>query len=442
MTFIPRIVIAGTHSGSGKTTVASGVMAALTARGLRVQPFKVGPDFIDPSHHTKICGRVSRNLDPFMMGEEGCTGTFLRASAGADIAVIEGVMGLFDGVDGTDLSSTAHIARILKAPVILVVDAKGMSGSVHALIKGFFSYDPRVVPAGVIFNRIGSPRHRQMIGHSLSVPVIGWIPRKDELEIRSRHLGLYMAGESDELSTAGSIIEESTDLDLLLFHARSAPPVPACLPGIAGTPKKTRIGIARDEAFCFYYQDNLDHLSDAGAELVFFSPIRDPLPDVDGVYLGGGYPELYLPALEGSPCTSDLRNAAARGMPVYAECGGLMYLSRQIQAEKTYTMAGILPADAEMTGRIQALGYVRGEVAAPFQAFPRGLPVTGHEFHYSRILPDRDARYAFCLSRGKGIEDGKDGLVAGNTLGSYTHSYFSRETAASLVACAERFSRE
>jgi cobyrinic acid a,c-diamide synthase len=442
MTSIPRIVIAGTHSGSGKTTVASGLMAALTARGLRVQPFKVGPDFIDPSHHTKICGRVSRNLDPFMMGEEGCLETFLRASEGSDIAVIEGVMGMFDGIDGTDVSSTAHVARILKSPVILVVDAKGMSGSVHAVIKGFFSYDASVVPSGVIFNRVGSPRHRQMIERSLNVPGIGWIPRKGELEIQSRHLGLHMAGESDSLSSAGSIIEQSTDLDSLLSQARSAPLLPGNAPEIPQAPQKAKIGIARDESFCFYYQDNIDHLIEAGAELVFFSPIRDPLPDVDGVYLGGGYPELHLPALEASRCTSDLRNAAARGLPIYAECGGLMYISREIQAEKTYRMAGILPADAEMTGRIQALGYVKGEVTGTCPLLIPNLTVTGHEFHYSRILPDPDSSYAFTLSRGKGIDSGRDGLVAGNALGSYTHTYFSRQTAASLVASAERFSLE
>jgi cobyrinic acid a,c-diamide synthase len=442
MTSTPRVVIAGTHSGSGKTTVASGVMAALTARGLRVQPFKVGPDFIDPSHHTLICGRISRNLDPFMMGEEGCSDTFLRASAGSDVAVIEGVMGMFDGIDGTDVSSTAHVARILKSPVILVVDAKGMSGSVHALIKGFFGYDPSVVPSGVIFNRVGSPRHRQMIERSLNVPGIGWVPRRGELEIQSRHLGLHMAGESDSLFSAGPVIEESTDIDGLLALARSAPSMPSSPQVITRIPKKAKIGIARDEAFCFYYQDNLDHLVEAGAELVFFSPIRDPLPDVDGVYLGGGYPELHLPALESSRCTADLRNAAAHGLPVYAECGGLMYISREIQAEKTYRMAGILPADAEMTARIQALGYVRGKVTGTCPLLASNLQIAGHEFHYSRILPDRDSGYAFTLSRGKGIESGRDGLVAGNALGSYTHSYFSRETAASFVASAERFSRQ
>ncbi len=225
MISIPRIVIAGTHSGCGKTTVASGIMAALTARGLVVQPFKVGPDFIDPSHHTKICGRISRNLDPFMMGEDGCTDTFIRATRGADIAVIEGVMGIYDGVDGSDLASTAHVARILQAPVVLVVDAKGMSRSVHALIDGYHRYDPTLVFSGVIFNRIGSIRHRSMIEPFLALPAFGYIPRTEELALESRHLGLKMAHEAGDMGEFGRIVEESCDLDALVAAASQAPPM-------------------------------------------------------------------------------------------------------------------------------------------------------------------------------------------------------------------------
>ena len=225
MSVIPRIIIAGTHSGCGKTTIASGIMAALTARGMKVQPFKVGPDFIDPSHHTRICGRPSRNLDPFMMGDRGCVETFLRATEGADIAIIEGVMGMYDGVDGSDLASTAHVARILKAPVVLVVDAKGMSRSVHALVDGYRRYDPSISFAGVIFNRIGSPRHRTMIEASLDIPSFGMIPRKEDLVVKSRHLGLMMAHESGAMADFGDIIEEHADLDALIASAASAPPL-------------------------------------------------------------------------------------------------------------------------------------------------------------------------------------------------------------------------
>ncbi|MFA6226745.1 MAG: cobyrinate a,c-diamide synthase [Methanoregula sp.] len=439
---VPRIVIAGTHSGCGKTTIASGIMAALTRRGLKVQPFKVGPDFIDPSHHTRICGRISRNLDPFMMGEQGCIDTFVRATKGADIAVIEGVMGIYDGVDGSDMSSTAHVARILKAPIILVVDAKGMSRSVHALIDGYRRYDPTLALCGVIFNRMGSPRHRSMIESSLAIPSFGYIPRKDELAVESRHLGLRMAHESGNMGEFGEIIEENGDLDALLRAAHQAPPITTTIDaGECELPVNATIGVAFDEAFCFYYQDNLDCLKRAGAELVYFSPLSGSLPDVDAVYLGGGYPELHLAALESSRCRQDLKHAADAGMPVYVECGGLMYLTGEIQSDTTYRMCGILPACAEMTKRIQALGYVKAESIGEHSFLPSGQTVTGHEFHYSRLEPACDARYALRLSRGKGINDGKDGLISGNVLGCYTHAYFTPSFAEALVDSASRFSQ-
>jgi cobyrinic acid a,c-diamide synthase len=442
MTAIPRIVIAGTHSGCGKTTVASGIMAALTARGMKVQPFKIGPDFIDPSHHTKICGRISRNLDPFMMGKDGCIDTFIRATAGADIAVIEGVMGMYDGMDGTDQASTAHAARILDAPVILVVDAKGMSRSVHALIDGYCRYDPALEFSGVIFNRTGSPRHRTMIERSLAVPAFGYVPRKESMSVESRHLGLKMAHESGNMGEFGTIIEESCDLDALMAAARLAPPLEKRLAeNIHDIKGRYKIGIAFDDAFCFYYQDNLDLFSRAGADLIFFSPLNDRLPEVDAVYLGGGYPELHLAGLESSPCTRDLRHAAERGMPLYAECGGLMYLTKEIQADKTYRMCGILPSTAEMTRRIQALGYAKGTGTGKISFLSSSQEVTGHEFHYSRLDPDADARYAISLSRGKGIIAGKDGIFSLNALGCYTHAYFSSEFARKFIEAATLFSK-
>jgi cobyrinic acid a,c-diamide synthase len=442
MRTIPRIIIAGTHSGCGKTTIASGIMAALTARGLIVQPFKVGPDFIDPSHHTRICGRISRNLDPFMMGEEGCIDTFYRTTMGADIAVIEGVMGMFDGIGGTDMCSTAHVARILRSPVILVADVKGMSRSVHALIQGFRTFDPTINFAGVIVNRIGSPRHRDMIESAGTIRSFGWIPRSDDIGLASRHLGLVMAHESDSLKTAGAVIEEYGDLDGIIAAAQSAPLLPVPPPATTPQNLKVRIGIARDSAFCFYYQDNLDHLREAGADLVFFSPLTEHLPDVDAVYFGGGYPELHLPALESSAFTRDLKCAVEQGLPVYAECGGLMYLAREIQADKTYRMAGVLPADAEMTNKIQALGYVKGSIVTDATILPQGTPVTGHEFHYSRLLPDTDARYAMKLTWGQGIDAGNDGLMAGTALASYTHAYFSGPMALGIIETARRYKKE
>lgn len=440
MVRIPRIVIAGTHSGCGKTTVAGGIMAALTARGFVVQPFKVGPDFIDPSHHTRICGRPSRNLDPFMMGEAGCCETFVRASEGADIAVIEGVMGLFDGIDGGDTASTAHVARILGAPVVLVADVKGMSRSVHALTSGFVHYDPSVRIAGVIYNRTGSPRHREMIASSATLPALGWIPRREEISLNSRHLGLLMAHESDSLLAAGALIEEYADTGAIIAAAQTAPALHQDLPEHTDpADPRVKIGIAFDSAFCFYYQDNLDRLRRAGADLIFFSPLTEGLPEVSAIYLGGGYPELHLPALEQSATTTALRHAAKNGLPIYAECGGLMYLTREIQKGRTFRMAGIFPADTVMTTKIQALGYVRGQVTSPGFFLAEAQSVTGHEFHYSRVQPDRDARFIITLSRGKGIGASRDGIITEQAVGTYTHAYFTPALARDIVGAARHY---
>ena len=439
MRTIPRIVIAGTHSGCGKTTVASGIMAALVARGLMVQPFKVGPDFIDPSHHTKICGRASRNLDPFMMGEDGCLETFVRASRGADIAIIEGVMGMYDGLEGSDLASTAHVARILNAPVILVTDVRGTSRSVNALTLGFSQFDLSVNIAGIIHNRTGSRRHQEMIASSAVIPSFGWIPRRDEIVLKSRHLGLVMAHESDMHKAAGQVIEECADVDAIIAAARSAPPLALTNPASPNRLPEIRIGVACDSAFCFYYRDNLDRLRNAGADLVFFSPLLDSIPDVSGIYLGGGYPELHLPALESSEFIKNIRTAVNRGFPVYAECGGLISLTREFAAEKTYRMAGIFPADAEMTKNVQALGYVKGEVTDRHPILSGSQNISGHEFHYSRITPDRDVLYGLRLSRGKGIESSMDGMIVEGAAGTYTHAYFSSKMAGDIVAAAKRY---
>lgn len=428
---VPRIVIAGTHSGCGKTTVASGIMAALVARGLKVQPFKVGPDFIDPTHHTGVCGRSSRNLDPFMMGEDGVRDCFARASAGADIAVIEGVMGLYDGIDGSDCSSTAHVARLLDAPVILVVDVKGMSRSTAALVSGYATYDSRLKIAGVILTKGGSDRHKAMATGDLPVPLLGWLPRSDELAVESRHLGLVMGGEDSRMRLAGSFVEEYCDVDAVIALAREVSPVPVpATKGTRGEPR-VRIAVAADEAFCFYYRDNFDYLRDAGAELVFFSPVHDALPMADAYYFGGGYPELYAAELSVSLCKDALRREAAADMPVFGECGGLMWLSREVMLSDgtRYPMAGLLDADCQMERRFVALDYVTGSVTADTAVFPRGAEFRGHEFHYSRTVPDADVRYAFSLKRGMGVADGRDGLLAGPVTGGYTHMYFGKTMA-------------
>ncbi len=440
---IPRIVIAGTHSGCGKTTIASGLMAALTGLGLRVQPFKTGPDFIDPSHHSAICGRISRNLDPFMMGEAGVIRTFAAASRDADIAVIEGAMGLFDGIDGTDVASTAHVARILRAPVILVVDAGAASRSVHPVVRGFRDFDPRIRITGVIFNRIATKKHREMIATMEQVPALGWVHYQRVNEVESRHLGLIMAHESEGMRAYGRVVRESCDPDAILEVARGAPMLD--LPRIHTIPagkNQAVIGVARDEAFCFYYQDIIDRLSRAGAEIRFFSPMHDTLPEVDAIYIGGGYPELHARELECSRCRHSIHDMAESGMPVYGECGGLMYLSNSISTDREYRMAGILPARAEMTGKIQALGYVKGKYSGNPGLWAGAVALRGHEYHYSQVECDSDARFAIRLVKGDGIADGQDGLTEGNVIGAYTHAYFSEAFCRRFVSAAADFRRD
>jgi cobyrinic acid a,c-diamide synthase len=436
---IPRIVVAGTHSGCGKTTVARGLMRAFRNRGWNVQPFKVGPDFIDPSHHTAITGRISRNLDPFMMGEDGVLRTFLKASKGADIAIIEGVMGMYDGLDGSDAASTAHVMRITRTPAILVVDVRGMSRSAHAVVTGFCSFDRDLDIRGVIFNRVGSPRHHAMIERDPSLPAFGFIPRDTSLTMESRHLGLKMAFEVHEEFPSLDLVGNCCDMEAIIGAAKSAPTLKGEVLPDEWKEERVRIGIAQDAAFCFYYQDNLDALRSAGAVLVPFSSFKDPLPEADAYYFGGGYPELHARALSSSPCRNSLRIAADRGVPIFGECGGLLYLGESVVVDDhEFPMAGILPGSAEMTGRIQALGYSEGIFTdGPLLAVP-GQPIRGHEFHYSVFNTAPDARFSIRLNRGKGIIDGQDGLYARETVGVYTHSYFSARFAAAMVDAALR----
>ncbi|MGC9435371.1 MAG: cobyrinate a,c-diamide synthase [Methanomicrobiales archaeon] len=439
---IPRILVGGTHSGCGKTTVACGLMAALTARGLRVQPFKVGPDFIDPGHHTAICTRPSRNLDPYMMGEGEVRRIFADACRGADVAIIEGVMGLFDGCEGTNCSSSAHVARILESPVLLVVDARGASRSAGAMVRGFVDFDPRIRVAAVVINRVGSFRHRAMIEGALPVPAAGWIPWDRDQSVKSRHLGLEMAHETSGMGRFGELVSKHGDLDRILEIAGSAPPLDGPVAASEAISPSVRIGVARDPAFCFYYQENLDRLRRRGAELVFFSPMTDALPEVDAVYLGGGYPELHARALSGNRCRTDLARAADDGLPVFGECGGLVYLARSIATpEGEYAMAGILPARGEQMDRFEALGYVRAETVASTPLFPAGMAFRGHEFHYSRVDCDPDARFSVCCRRGTGIDGGRDGLTEHAVVAGYTHACFTDELANSIIAAAARHRR-
>lgn len=443
---IPAVLIAGTHSGVGKTTVTLGLMAALRARGLIVQPFKVGPDFIDPSHHTAICGRPSRNLDPFMMGLDGVRRSFCSAVEGADVAVVEGVMGLFDGLDSTEVGSSAQVAKTLGIPVLLVVNVHGMSRSVGAVEAGFSGFDQGVRLAGTILNRVGSERHLKMLLDSLRLPVFGALPRVKEMEMQSRHLGLVMGFEKEHDQKAlAELLENHAAIDEILKLRASAP----CQTREtkAGTNKSVRIGVAQDEAFCFYYYDNLRELERGGAELVYFSPLREDLPDVDGLYIGGGYPELHTAELEAAPARNQIRKASEDGMPIYGECGGLMYLGESIESEEdSRMMVGALPGTTVMTKKIQALGYVEAEVAGRNPVFVPGITLRGHEFHYSRFETERDALFAYRLKRGKGIElgphgQGLDGLVEHSTLGGYLHAHFYTVPTDRFIESCKRYGR-
>ncbi len=437
---IPAVLIAGTHSGVGKTTITLGLMAALRARGLVVQPFKVGPDFIDPSHHTAICGRPSRSLDPFMMGLDGVRRCFFSALAGADVAVVEGAMGLYDGMDASEVGSTAQVAKALDIPVLLVINAHGMSRSAAAMELGFVSYDPAVRIAGTLLNRVGSERHISMLKGVLRLPIYGALPRNNDLEMKSRHLGLVMSFEKDhDLKALASFMEENATIDDIL-KLRCAP-CPA-MQESAKCERSVRIGIAHDEAFCFYYHENLRELEKSGAELVFFSPLRDDLPAVDGLYIGGGYPELHAANLEAAPAREQIKKASQEGMPIYGECGGLMYLGEGIQSDLGYhKMVGALPGSTIMTKKLQALGYVEAEVVGSNPVVEIGKIVRGHEFHYSRFDCDRDAIFAYRLHRGKGIFNCRDGLVEHKTLGGYLHAHFYSYAIGQFIQSCKSYKR-
>ncbi len=437
---IPRIVIAGIHSGCGKTTITRGLMAALKKRGLVVQPFKIGPDFIDPSHHTRICGRVSRNLDVVMAGEEGLTDSFYTGCAGADIAVIEGVMGMYDGMD-TTFGSTAHIAKILKAPLLLVIPVHGMATSVHAIASGFKNYESDSTLAGVILNKVGSPRHAELLKIGAQIPQLGFVPKDPSFHTKSRHLGLVM-GEEKTTEEPVTIIEESCDIPDIIRVASSAPPLTIHLQEENIPSPKATIGVAKDPAFCFYYQHNLDMLERSGAGLVYFSPMQDHLPKVDALYLGGGYPELHAEMLESGPARAEIRNACDNGLPTFGECGGLLYLTEGLTGERKYRWTGVLPGNTEMAQRFQALGYCEGKTTGGTSLTPGGNEVRGHEFHYSFVTPGRDAKYAINLTRGKGIRDGLDGMFVHETVGCYTHGWFSKQFSDTIIRAAENWKKK
>jgi cobyrinic acid a,c-diamide synthase len=450
VTRLPRVVVAGTHSGVGKTTVAVGLMAALRARGRRVAAAKVGPDFIDPSYHALATGRAGRNLDVWMCGEERIAPLFLHGAAGADVGVIEGVMGLFDGRTGSGgEASTAHVARLLTAPVILVVDAGGMADSVAALVRGFLDHDPALRLAGVVLNRVGSERHADILRAALvplGVPVVGVLRRDDAFVVPSRHLGLVPVAERQVaaqrmIAVLAARVAESCDLDAIEALAATAPPIaaaPWAPPRQAAPPAPVRVSIAEGAAFSFVYAEHRELLAAAGADVCAFDPLTAAaLPEgTDALYLPGGFPEEHAEALsDNAPLRRAVLAHVALGRPVLAECGGLLYLCESLDG---WPQCGVLRATASMGERV-VLGYreaVADAGAGPWQA---GQQVRAHEFHASAVTPEAGRQAAWRLTGGR-----REGFVRARTHASYLHPHWAATPALArrLVALGASTRRE
>ena len=433
-----RIFISAAHKSSGKTTVCIGICAALRARGHAVQPFKKGPDYIDPLWLTLAAGRPCYNLDAYLMSETEIVGEFTHRSRHADVALIEGNKGLYDGLDLDGGNSNAAMAALLGAPVVLVIDARGMTRGIAPLILGYQAFDRGIRIAGVILNQLGGSRHeaklRAVIEHYTDVPVLGAIQRDESMTIAERHLGLL---PSNEAQAAGARIDDiaahvarEVDLDRLLAVARHAAPMQGCAPICAAVrAPSVRIGIARDAAFSFYYPGDLEALRDAGAELVAFDALRDKrLPNVDGLFIGGGFPETQMDGLAANDeLRRDVRGAIEAGLPAYAECGGLMYLARGIEWNgRRAEMVGAIPADIVMHARPVGRGYVHlretGRGLWPQPREDRARLVRAHEFHYSSVENlSPEAVFAYEVERGHGIDGRHDGIVHKNLLASYSH---------------------
>lgn len=431
------LLISGTHSGCGKTSLTLGLLAALARRGFRCAPFKTGPDFIDPGLHALACGRTSHNLDSWMLSEAANRAIYERYAENSDLAVVEGAMGLFDGASATnEKGSAAHMAKMLGIPVLLVLDASGMARSAAALASGFARFDPELTLAGVVCNRTGGPGHREMLREAIEdagISVLGCLPKAPELAMPSRHLGLVTAQDletrPDWIERLADWVEAGVDVDRLLAGEEPSP-VPPSSPKTTAARPQVRLGVARDRAFCFAYAENLRLLEAAGAELVFFSPLADQglPPDLDGLYLPGGYPELHAGTLAANAAMlQDIRNFCASGRPVYAECGGFMALMHSVKdaSGRVWPMAGVFPCRATMGQRFAALGYREARFTADTPLGPAGTTARGHEFHYSSLEAAPDAPAVYALSGRKGIIETPEGFLSGNTLASYVHLHFA-----------------
>jgi cobyrinic acid a,c-diamide synthase len=423
---VRAVVIAAPASGSGKTTVATGLMAALARRGTAVAPFKIGPDYIDPGYHTLAAGRPGRNLDPVLVGEQRIGPLVRHGARGAEVAVIEGVMGLFDGRVSDGYGSTAQVAAMVGAPVVLVVDCKGQSRSVAALLHGFRSFDPTVRIAGVVLNRVGSERHAEVLRAAcaeVGLPVLGVLPRRTELAVPSRHLGLVTAAEHGVAATAAvdamaELVAAHVDLDAVLAVAEPLPGGDVWSPG-TGEPQGRRpvVAMAGGAAFSFGYAEHVELLDAAGADVVLVDPLRDEkLPDgTSALVLPGGFPEEHVVALGGNaPLRTAIRELAATGAPIHAECGGLLYLCRDLDGVE---MCDVLPASAAMTGRL-TLGYREAVALTGSSLFAAGERVSGHEFHHCAVTPRAGERPAWGR---RGAEP--EGFVHGGVHASFLHTH-------------------
>ncbi len=438
------VVIAGTHSGCGKTTITLGLMAALRGQGLRVQPFKAGPDFIDTGLHRLCAGRASRNLDLWMCGTDYVKDCYLRHSSGADISIVEGVMGLYDGNN-----STYNLASVLGLPIVIVVDVYGMAESAGAVVRGFMEYDKERLIKGVIFNRVGSERHLDRIRReSFGLEFVGSMPREGDFTIPSRHLGLVVAEENplcdDSVKSLANTV--STHMDMETFLGISGGPRTLSSSSDYNTVAPTdwqskKVAIAYDRAFCFYYEDNIDMLNALGAQITRFSPLEDKsLPLADLIYIGGGYPELYAERLsENKNMLDSIREWSNSGMPLYAECGGMMYLSKGIYdlQDRYFQMVGIFQFTTKMNSRLSRLGYREIEFKQDCLLGKKGLRFRGHEFHYSNILDKTGLDNIYLAKDNDGRTVDALGFGFKKTLCSYVHLHFgsNREAVGNISRC-------
>ncbi|MBU1262134.1 hydrogenobyrinic acid a,c-diamide synthase (glutamine-hydrolyzing) [bacterium] len=422
---IPRILISAPNRSSGKTTLSIGLSRALSNKGFSVQTFKKGPDFIDPMWLSTASSKDCHNLDLFMMEKKAIISSFYAETREADIALIEGNMGLYDGFDLEGEGSTSNLARILKSPIILIIDATRMTRGIAPLLLGYLRFESDVNIAGVILNKVSGARHerklREAIGHYCGIEVLGALPNLPEIEIQQRHLGLVPVAEEERtlelISKISEKVADSVDVARILEIANSALPLSILERAERVTQEeKIKIGVARDTAFCFYYPQNLTSLKRAGAELIFFDTLKDCLPDVDGLYIGGGFPEVFMDGLEENvSLRKQIKKAVCSGMPVYAECGGLIYLSRSIQWKgQKREMIGAIPADIEIREKPRGHGYV-------VLKEKNGRFIKGHEFHYSEVVNLGNVDFAYQVLRGQGIDGIHDGIVHKNILASYTH---------------------